>query len=281
MKRMTILGIFASVAFLLLAAAPSVFSDDHDKKTDVTIDQPIQVPGAILQPGTYMFILMNSASDRHIVEIKSEDGSQLYATTFTTAAQRLQQTDKVVLTFYEMPQGNPDALREWFWPGDTEGQAFLYSHKQAAEIAAATNQSVPEAPEEESALAGAPAAPPSSDVAVSAQQAPADQPAQQSPDQSTQAQQLSTQENVQEPSQQSVEQPVAQANPPSDNFRTDDTIAQNNAPAPEPSVSQTPANTADNSDSSLPKTGSDLPLVGLAGLVSIASAATLRLARRS
>jgi hypothetical protein len=150
MKKAKLVGVAVPVAFLLLAAAPSVFGDDHDKKTDVTFDRPVQVPGAVLQPGTYMFILMN-AVDRHIVEIRSEDGKTLYATTFATAAQRLKQTDKVVLTYYEMPAGSPDAVREWFWPGDYEGQTFLYPHLKAAEIGAATHQTVPEAPDQDPA----------------------------------------------------------------------------------------------------------------------------------
>ena len=153
MKRMSAISIAAPAVLLLLAAVPSIFSDEHDKKTDVTIDRPVQVPGAVLQPGKYMFILMNVSGDRHVVEVRSEDGKQLYTTTFTAAAKRLKQTSKVALTYYEMPKGTPDAVREWFWPGDFEGQAFLYPHQKAAEIKAATHKTVPEAPDQDPAKA--------------------------------------------------------------------------------------------------------------------------------
>jgi hypothetical protein len=56
------------MALLALAASPNLFGDDHGKKTDVTITEPLQVPGAVLQPGTYMFILLNSSSDRHTLK---------------------------------------------------------------------------------------------------------------------------------------------------------------------------------------------------------------------
>src|SRR5580658_6818825 len=106
MKRISALSIATPIALLLIAAAPSVFSDEHDKKTDVTISEPVQVPGAVLQPGKYMFILLNSESDRHIIEVKSEDGSKLYSMSFATAATRVVPTSDVVLTFYEMPEGS-------------------------------------------------------------------------------------------------------------------------------------------------------------------------------
>jgi hypothetical protein len=148
MKRIGVSTI-AAYCTLLVAAGPNAFGDDHDKKTDVTITEPTQVPGAVLQPGTYMFILLNSSSDRHIVEIKSEDGKHLYSMSFATAASRTVRTGKVILTYYEMPAGSPPALRQWFWPGDFEGQELLYPKNEAASISAASHHKVPELTDEE------------------------------------------------------------------------------------------------------------------------------------
>jgi hypothetical protein len=152
MKRISFFAIGAPVALLLLATAPKIFSDEHDQKTDVTITEPIQVPGAVLQPGTYMFILLNSADDRHIVEVKSQDGKHLYSLSFATAARRVNPNDKVTLMFYETPQGTPPAVRQWFWPGQLEGQEFLYSPQQAAQINAVNHQKVPELTTREAAI---------------------------------------------------------------------------------------------------------------------------------
>jgi 1-acyl-sn-glycerol-3-phosphate acyltransferase len=74
----------------------------------------------------------------------NEKMDHLYALTFTAAAAKVQRKGKTVLTFYEGTQGRPQALRRWFWPGDTDGQEFLYPKKQAAEIAARTKERVPE-----------------------------------------------------------------------------------------------------------------------------------------
>ena len=279
MKRVSFLGIATPLVLLLLAAAPMVFSDDYDKKTDVTIDRPIQVPGAVLQPGTYMFILLNSSSDRHIVEIKSEDGKKLYAMAFTAAARRVTPTGKVVLTFYEMPAGTPDAIRQWFWPGDLEGQEFLYSHKQAAEIKAARNQN--------EAVAETTEQPPAASTQSS--ETTDQQSAQQVAEQPAQTQPVESQQTV-EQSQQTVEQSqitVAQAAPPAENPPADnsnDVVAQNNPPAPaaEPAPAPDTSVAANNNDTnSLPQTASTVPLVGLLGFISLAGGMILKLAWRS
>jgi len=290
MKRMSSLSIAAPIAVLLLAAAPNLFSDDHDKKTDVTITEPIQVPGAVLQPGTYMFILLNSASDRHIVEVKSVDGSHLYAMTFATAAQRVTRTGKVALTFYEMPQGSPNAIREWFWPGDYEGQAFLYSHQQAAEITAATHQTVPELTNQEAATVAAkmPAATSDSGAPTASLQQSSKQSDESVQQASETTNQQSTQQIADQPvqPQQSVESNqtaeqnpvIAQVAPPADNSSSNVLLAQNSTPAPAPQSAANSTNDSDNA--SLPKTASDLPLIGLLGLASLGGAMTLRLVRR-
>src|SRR6202043_1686371 len=44
-------------------------ADVWDKKTVLTVSQPIQVQDTYLEPGTYVFKLLDSSSDRHIVQI--------------------------------------------------------------------------------------------------------------------------------------------------------------------------------------------------------------------
>lgn len=136
---------WGAIAGLLLCLAPTVSrADDYDKKTVVTISQPTEVPGMILDPGTYVLILLNSQSNRHIAKIMNERMDHLYALTFTVAAERLDPAEKPILTFYEASAGRPQAVRKWFWPGDRHGQEFVYPKDQAARIAAATKEKVPE-----------------------------------------------------------------------------------------------------------------------------------------
>ncbi len=59
----------ASVGLLGVALAPSARADEWNKKTILTVDQPIQVPNQVLPAGTYVIKLLDSPSDRHIVQI--------------------------------------------------------------------------------------------------------------------------------------------------------------------------------------------------------------------
>ena len=152
MQRNAILAMAVPAALLILGGVAKTYGDDHDKKTVVQFSEPVQIPGGmILQPGKYVLILLNSSSNRNIVEIRNEDSTHLYAMTFTTRAARVERTGNPVLTYYEMPAGTPPALRQWFWPGDYDGQEFLYPHKQALEITQASHQTVPELPADQAA----------------------------------------------------------------------------------------------------------------------------------
>jgi hypothetical protein len=144
MKRFSLLHIGALAAVGMCLASITIRADDYDKKTIITLDQPTEVPGIVLQPGKYVIKLVNSSSDRHIAEIMNEKMDHLYALTFTAAAAKVQQKGKTVLTFYEGTQGRPQAIRRWFWPGEKDGQEFLYPKTQAAEISARTKERVPE-----------------------------------------------------------------------------------------------------------------------------------------
>ena len=127
----------------LTSVATNANADAWNKKTYVTISHSIEVPGAILAPGKYVFKLMDSASNRHIVQIMNAEENHVYTTNLAIAKERMEPADKTILTFYEMPGGGPEPVRAWFYPGDTIGQEFAYPSRRATEIAHAVGQPVP------------------------------------------------------------------------------------------------------------------------------------------
>ena len=137
-------------AFCLLAATalgavvlPGVRADEWNKKTIVTFSQAVEVPGKILPAGTYTFQLMDSPSDRHIVQIFNADGTQIITTILAINDYRLQPTGQTVMKFSERPGDSPDALRAWFYPGDSFGQEFVYPKVRAIQLAQTMNTVVP------------------------------------------------------------------------------------------------------------------------------------------
>src|SRR6266446_6603855 len=101
-------------------------ADQWDKRTILTIDQPIQVVNTVLEPGRYVFKLADSNSDRHIVQIFNGDQTRIVDTILAIPNYRLQPTSGSRFMFWETPPGNVRALRAWFYPGDNFGQEFRY-----------------------------------------------------------------------------------------------------------------------------------------------------------
>jgi hypothetical protein len=137
-----LLSLFA-VTVLGAAVLPSAQADTWSKKTVVTFSQPVEIPGKILPAGTYTFQLLDSLSDRHIVQVFNADGSQIIATILAINDYRLQSTGDTVMKFSERPGDAPDALRAWFYPGDNFGQEFVYPKARAIQLAQTTKLVVP------------------------------------------------------------------------------------------------------------------------------------------
>jgi hypothetical protein len=132
-----------AVSLLGATALPGVHADDWNKKTLVTFSQAVEVPGAVLPAGTYTFRLLDTLSDRNVVQIFNADGSHLITTILAINNYRLQPTDKTVMTFTERSGESPDALRAWFYPGDSFGQEFVYPKVRAVQLAETTKVIVP------------------------------------------------------------------------------------------------------------------------------------------
>ena len=128
--------------------APMAQADEWNKKTVVTFSGPVEIPGVhltgwgVLPAGTYVFKVMDSQSDRHIVQIFNKEETTVYATVLAIPNYRLKATDKTVITFSERPAGEPEALRAWFYPGRQWGEEFVYPKTRAMEIAKLTNTPV-------------------------------------------------------------------------------------------------------------------------------------------
>jgi hypothetical protein len=135
MKRRHIYSI-ALAAAVLAGSLSVVRADTWDKKTTVSFSQPVEVPGAILQPGKYVMKLVDSQSNRHVVQFTNERQNHVYATTIAVPAYRQQVTGHTVITFYEAAAGQPEPIRNWYYPGDNFGQEFVYSKDHLREIAA-------------------------------------------------------------------------------------------------------------------------------------------------
>jgi hypothetical protein len=122
----TTLAILCGLAFATCVKTTSARADGWDKRTLLTVNETIQVKDTVLDPGQYIIRLMDSPTDRHVVQIFNRDESHIINTFLAIPATRVYPTDHTVITFWETPPGSVRAVRKWFYPGDNMGQEFTY-----------------------------------------------------------------------------------------------------------------------------------------------------------
>jgi hypothetical protein len=111
---------------LLVLASRSAHADEFDQSMVITFSAPVAIPGEVLPAGTYQFKLADPGGDRSVLEIRSGDGSQSYATLLTSPEQRSTPTPTPVVTLEPRAAGSPEAIRSVFYPGERTGMAFVY-----------------------------------------------------------------------------------------------------------------------------------------------------------
>ena len=134
-----------SLTLLGVAVSTGAKADEWNRKTVMTFSGPVEIPGVhlkgwgVLPAGTYVFKILDSQADRHIVQIFNKDETVVYATILAIPNYRLTATGKTVVTFSERPAGEPEALRAWFYPGKNWGEEFVYPRAKAVELAKTGN----------------------------------------------------------------------------------------------------------------------------------------------
>jgi len=128
--RGAVVALSAVMAATLIGAAlaPRAKADQWDRKTIVTFGEAVEISGQVLPAGTYVFRLADTISDRHIVQIWNPGEDQLLATLATIPNKRFEPPDQTIFEFDERPSGSPMAIKVWYYPGNTTGEEFVYSH---------------------------------------------------------------------------------------------------------------------------------------------------------
>jgi len=254
MKRVKLIVTAMVLAVLaVLAGRVTAQQINTNDKTFMTFTAAVEMPGVTLQPGTYVFRLADSPT-RNVVQVLDEGEKNIHGQWTFVQADRPRVTEETVVMFRETREGATPAVQFWYFPGEKIGKEFIYPKDQAERIAARTGAQVRSDGVIEGSIA---------DVKVAeASPAPAEPAA----------------------------EPVAVAEPaPAPAVVAE---VQSPAPAPEPApapvveesrvaaqAQSEPRAVGTSGQSELPRTASPLMLSGLLGLLSLASAAGLRLSR--
>jgi hypothetical protein len=141
------IGTFVLLASILtLSGAGWPQSNLANKMSHLTFSHPVQVPGATLPAGSYTFSLMAGPSaNRRIVRVTSRsDDDKVFATILTISDYRPETIKYRAIALGKKGCADATPIKAWFYPGERYGYRFIYPEEQAAEIASACNEPVPE-----------------------------------------------------------------------------------------------------------------------------------------
>jgi hypothetical protein len=131
--------------FLICAGgvlATSAFAQTIDKKVYFTFSGPVEIPGATLPAGKYLFHLADPDNGRQVLQVQSADRKKVYGMFFSMPAQRPSPPDEAEVRFMESASGSPAVIGTLWYAGERTGRELIYPREQALRIAKATNTTV-------------------------------------------------------------------------------------------------------------------------------------------
>jgi hypothetical protein len=147
--KLTRCGLFLAGAFLLASSVNSAVARADDaaansaKQATVTIQAPQQVPGSVLERGTYIFKQTGAQSGWLIVQIYSNDGSALMTTVLAYPNPKLASNGQNFVTYPANGSGSIPAMEGIVFTGDSTVEQFAYPRTVADQIGEANHTRIP------------------------------------------------------------------------------------------------------------------------------------------
>lgn len=138
----TIVRLVCAVTLLALTIAPAVAQTTLDKRIDFTFNAPVTVPGVTLAPGSYSFYIANPLQSRSVVQVRSRDGNNVYATFLTIPRHASHMPEDPEIRFMERRANVPFAVSAWWYPGERTGFEPVYPRQQAETLAQVMNDPI-------------------------------------------------------------------------------------------------------------------------------------------
>jgi hypothetical protein len=155
----SILALAAVLALGVVMAIPSAKAGDSDQLTkfQFTFAKPVEVPGQVLPPGTYWFVIQDAQNafndqEQNLIQIRNADNTKTIATVPARPVQRKSEgygtaepaasMDGVELSVAQSTGGHPEAILTWFYPHGFTGHQFVYSEKDQKRLDEEPSQKV-------------------------------------------------------------------------------------------------------------------------------------------
>jgi hypothetical protein len=129
MKMTFLISLLAAIGVSFVATEAK--ADPYNQNLSITFTVPVEVPGRVLEPGTYVFKMASGTTDtfRDVVEIYNENETHLEGLFLTRPDYRLAPAWNPIIMFEERAAGVPEAIHAWYYPGDNYGHRFVYRER--------------------------------------------------------------------------------------------------------------------------------------------------------
>jgi hypothetical protein len=111
-------------------------ADSSNQEVQVKVNKPVEIPGRVLDPGTYDIRLLSFGS--HVVGVWSPGGRKFYGLVETEPTLRMRRLGKVRVDLAKSDYAAPEWIKDWFYPGDEYGNRLVYPSPKAMHLAQAS-----------------------------------------------------------------------------------------------------------------------------------------------
>jgi hypothetical protein len=126
MKRVLSNVTFLLVLVLVVSTIPSFAQNKNESVMNVHVDRAVAIPRNVLEPGDYVFRLLDTASRPDDVAVTSADGKTFYGILPVFAASRDSGGDSEIAVTAPDEAGLA-RIDSWYFPGSQDGYRFIYS----------------------------------------------------------------------------------------------------------------------------------------------------------
>ena len=126
MKTGLILGLGLACLALGVAFSPAAHASALDHKAVFTLSAPMEIPGRVLGPGTYIF--RETEGEGNLVQILNQNNHKVMATLVAIPKQLTVPPSQATLALSELRNASPQRIGAWSYPGDRMAEEFVYSH---------------------------------------------------------------------------------------------------------------------------------------------------------
>jgi len=118
---------FGIVLIGVLSSASTGAFWNPNRTTYFTFNRSVQIPGATLPAGTYIFELVDLNGPLDVVRVLNKDRSHAYLTAFTRLVERPHSSKlDAAIVLGETPAGTPPQIKVWYPQDERTGRQFIY-----------------------------------------------------------------------------------------------------------------------------------------------------------